>query len=249
MANAADYTDRNLRTYTPVPAAGPGVCAVCHSGPGRGYDICYSCTTVMQQVSQPTRNVLPISLYRLNSQLWHVLRYYKDGTGPSTELLAMQVAAIIARFTAQHLSCVAALLGGPPDLVSSVPSTRARSRQGQHPLETAVARVRALATSYAPLLRRGPAHVDHNIADDDAFVVSRRLSGERVLLFDDTLTTGARLQSAASALRLNGASAVAAVVVGRVIDPGWNDNCHRIWDDARATEFSFDHCCLCSSQR
>lgn len=46
------------------------------------------------------------------------------------------------------------------------------------------------------------ASVDHNKADDDAFTVSRPLSGERVLLIDDTLTTGARLQSAASALGL-----------------------------------------------
>jgi adenine/guanine phosphoribosyltransferase-like PRPP-binding protein len=87
--------------------------------------------------------------------------------------------------------------------------------------------------------------VDHKLADDDAFTVRRRLSGERVLVVDDTLTTGARAQSAASALRLNGASAVAAIVVGRVIDPDWNDNCRRIWDQARATPFSFDQCCLC----
>lgn len=66
-------------------------------------------------------------IYTVNSQLWHVLRYYKDGTGPSTELLAMQVAAILARFTAKHLTCVAALLDGQPDVVTSVPSTRARA--------------------------------------------------------------------------------------------------------------------------
>jgi phosphoribosylpyrophosphate synthetase len=66
-----------------------------------------------------------------------------------------------------------------------------------------------------------------------------------VLLLDDTLTTGARLHSAASALRLNGASAVAAVVIGRVINPEWNENCRRIWDQARATQFTFEQCCLC----
>jgi len=245
MASAAEYTDPYLHTYTPVPAAGPGVCNVCHSGPRSGYATCYSCSTVGQQVSRPTRSVVPISLYTLNSQLWHVLRYYKDGTGPSTDLLAMQVAAIIARFTTRHLQCVTALLGGEPDVVTSVPSTRARPRPGRHPLETAVTRVSALASLHAPLLRRGPATADHNWADDDAFTVPKRLSGERVLVIDDTLTTGARLQSAASALLGSGASAVVAIVVGRVIDPGWNDNCRRIWDQARETRFSFDHCCLC----
>jgi hypothetical protein len=157
MANAAEYTDPYLTIYTPVPPAGPGVCAVCHSGPRPGYGICRSCNVVMRQVSRPTPNVVPVSLYRLNSQLWHVLRHYKDGARPSTELLALQVAAVIARFTAQHLACIATLLGGQPDIVTSVPSTRSQPRPGRHPLETAVTRVGALASLRASLLRRGPA--------------------------------------------------------------------------------------------
>jgi hypothetical protein len=243
--SAARHTDATLGAYTPVPAAGPGVCAVCRSGPGPGLAVCRSCTEVMGQVSYPTPNVVPISLYTLDSQLWHVLRYYKDASGPGSELLALQVAAVIARFTARHLPCVARLLGGDPAVVTSVPSTRPEQRPGRHPLETAIARVEVLASWYAPLLARGPASVDHKLADDDAFVVPHGLGGERVLVVDDTLTSGARLQSAVSALRLNGASAVAAIVVGRVIDPDWNENCRRIWDQARESPFSFDRCCLC----
>lgn len=245
MPTAAQYTDPFLQTYTPVPVAGHGVCAVCHSGPSPGHAVCYSCAEVMRQVSHPTRTVVPISLYKLNSQFWHVLRYYKDGSGHSADLLAMQVAAIIARFAAQHLRCVARVLGGEPAVVTSVPSTRASPRPGAHPLERAVIRVGALASRYVPLLVRGSAYVDHNRADDDAFTVRRTLSGERVLLVDDTLTTGARLQSAVSALRRSGASAVAGLVIGRVIDPDWNDSCRLIWDQARETPFSFDECCLC----
>jgi predicted amidophosphoribosyltransferase len=245
MLTAARYVDPNLHTYTPVPAAGPGVCAVCRSGPMPGHGVCRSCEEVMGQVSYPATNVVPISLYTLNSQLWHVLRYYKDGSGPGSELFALQVAAIIARFTARHLRCVADLLGGEPDVVTGVPSTRVEGRPGRHPLQTAIRR--ALAPRYASLLARGSGQVDHKLADDDAFTVPRRLAGERVLVVDDTLTSGARLQSAVSALRLNGASAVGAIVVGRVIDPDWNDNCRRIWDRARATPFTFDQCCLCRS--
>jgi hypothetical protein len=245
MATAAPYTDPYLHTYTMAPAAGPGVCAVCRSGPGPGYAVCFSCQEVMRQVSHPVTNVIPISLYTLNSQLWHVLRHYKDGSGRTADLLATQVAAILARFTPRHLRCVAAELGGDPAVVTSVPSTRPQPRPGRHPLETATTRVGRLAPLYRPLLAPGPVYVDHNLAADEAFTVPRRLSGERVLLLDDTFTTGARLQSAASALRLNGASAVAAVVVGRVIDPEWNENCRRIWDQARETQFTFDQCCLC----
>jgi hypothetical protein len=247
MASAAEYTDPYLHTYTPVPAAGPGVCPTCYSGPGTGYGTCFSCTSASQQVSQPTRHVVPISLYTMNSQLWHVLRFYKDGTGPSSGMLATQVAAIIARFTARHLACVAALLGGQPDIVTTVPSTRVPLRPGRHPLQDAVARAGALAALQAPLLIRGPAPVDHNSAADDVFAVRGRLSGQRVLIVDDTLTTGARLQSAASALHLGGASAVAAIVAGRVINPDWNENSRLIWNRARETPFSFSQCCLCRS--
>src|SRR5258708_17668017 len=151
MPTAAQYTDPNLHAYTPVPAAGPGVCAVCRSGPRPGYAVCRSCTDVMRQVSQPTSNIVPISLYTLDSQLWHVLRYYKDGSGRGTELLARQVAAIIARFAAQHLRCVAGLLGADPAVVTSVPSTRAEQWPAPHPLQTPATRVAPLAPPSPPL--------------------------------------------------------------------------------------------------
>ena len=123
--------------------------------------------------------ILSISLYALNGQLWHVLRYYKDGSGPGSELFALQVAAIIARFTARHLRCVAGRLGGEPDVVTGVPSTRVEGRPGRHPLQTAIRRAGALAPRYEPLLARGPGQVDHKLADDDAFTVSRRLMWRR----------------------------------------------------------------------
>ncbi len=90
--------------------------------------------------------------------------------------LAMQVAAIIARFAAQHLRCVARVLGGEPAVVTSVPSTEPRR-------------------------------------------------GRELIRWS--------------------ASAVAGLVIGRVIDPDWNDSCRLIWDQARETPFSFGECCLC----
>src|SRR5258708_13405134 len=98
MTSAAFYTDPNLATYTPVPAAGPGVCGVCHSGPRPGNGVCHSCEQVMRQVSYPTANVVPISLYALNGPLWHVLRYYKDGSGPGSAPLPTQAPPIIPPF-------------------------------------------------------------------------------------------------------------------------------------------------------
>src|SRR5260370_34917737 len=119
MPTAAQYTDPNLHAYTPVPAAGPGVCAVCRSGPRPGYAVCRSCTDVMRQVSHPTSNIVPISLYTLDSQLWHVLRYYKDGSGRGTGLLARQVPATTPGFAPRHLPGAAGLAAGAPAVVTS----------------------------------------------------------------------------------------------------------------------------------
>jgi hypothetical protein len=244
MVDAARYTDPYLSTYRPVPAAGPGVCPVCHSGLPPGYPLCHSCALTMSQVSHPTRHVVPVSLYTAPSELWRVLRHYKDGPPPARGLLTVQVAAILSRFTRRHLPCLAGLLGGGPDLVTTVATTRP-DRPGPHPLAAAVTAVPRLARLHRPLLAPGPAAAGHNQADDSMFTVTGRLAGQRVLLIDDTFTTGARLQSAASALRRAGAAEVAALTVGRVIWPGRNPNCRRIWEQACAAQFSFAGCCVC----
>jgi orotate phosphoribosyltransferase len=49
--------------------------------------------------------------------------------------------------------------------------------------------------------------------------VEGRVSGEDVLLVDDTWVSGASAQSAAAALKLAGARRVAIIVLGRHIDP------------------------------
>lgn len=244
MADAARYSDPYLAACRPVPAGGPGVCPLCHAGLPAGYRLCHSCALTTSQVSHPTRHVVPVTLYQAPGPLWRLLRGYKDGPPAIRGLLTVHVAAILGRFTARHLPCLAGALGGEPDAVTTVPTTR-RERPGPHPLQAAVMAVAALAPLHQPLLAPGPALTGHNQAGDTTFQVSRALAGQRVLLIDDTFTTGARLQSAASALSLAGASAVAALTVGRVIWPGRNENCRRIWEQASAAPFSFASCCVC----
>jgi hypothetical protein len=96
----------------------------------------------------------------------------------------------------------------------------------------------------ADILRRGPVQVGHRRADDLGFLVDADVDGARILLVDDTLTTGARVQSAASALQLAGGRVVATVVVGRVIRPEWSRESAALWRAARSRRFSFDTCCL-----
>jgi phosphoribosylpyrophosphate synthetase len=94
------------------------------------------------------------------------------------------------------------------------------------------------------VLQRGTAVTGHRDANDRVFTVTNDVQDLTILLMEDTFTTGARAQSAASALRLAGARDVAVVTVGRVINPGYNDNCEQIWSEARKQRFDFGRCCL-----
>ncbi len=79
------------------------------------------------------------------------------------------------------------------------------------------------------------------MASDEGYRVTQSVCGKSILLIDDTFTTGARLQSAASALQLAGADVVAAVVIGRVINPEFSG---ALWERVSKMPFSFETCCL-----
>jgi len=49
------------------------------------------------------------------------------------------------------------------------------------------------------------------------------MDGKRILLIDDTLTTGATAQSAASALSNGGATVVGILTIGRMIKPSFSE--------------------------
>jgi hypothetical protein len=91
----------------------------------------------------------------------------------------------------------------------------------------------------------GASPLDHKHPRDDAFVVTDDVEGKAVLVVDDTWTSGAAVQSAASALQLAGAKVVAAVPIARFIDPNFNVEVQRpLLDHLRKTPFLFDTCCL-----
>jgi adenine/guanine phosphoribosyltransferase-like PRPP-binding protein len=107
--------------------------------------------------------------------------------------------------------------------------------------------VPALADTYRALLQAGLHPARHLAAGDDAFVVTGEATGRRVLLVDDTFTTGAEVQSAASALQAAGATIPAAVVIGRYINPDFSQAAQDLWERAQSRPFTFERCCLCDA--
>ena len=197
----------------------------------------------MGQVSRPISLVVPISLYRRSGQLHHVLWGYKNIEDDTARReLRARVAALLWRFLDSHGACIEGAAGSGWDVLTTVPSSRERA--GQHPLEQAIDMAPPLRDAHERFLRRGEVETGHNRASDQGFEVIADVEDRSVLLIDDTFTSGARIQSAASALALAGATVVAAVVVGRFVNPSFSDETQALWDNASAGEFSFDTCCV-----
>lgn len=247
MPTVEEVTDPHLGTYTPPPRSGVGVCRICHSwtgtrGDGSRYDICSSCRDT-RRVTRPLSLIVPFSLDVVTGQFHGVLWGYKNSRSESARArLSIQVAAIISRFLRDHGGCIRRVAGREWDTVTIVPSSG--DRAGTHPLEMAVRMGRAQRDLYLSLLERTEVELGHRHADESAYRVTQEVEGRRILLIDDTFTTGARLQSAASALSLAGADVVAGVVVGRVVRPDYAPEAQALWEEQRALRFDFGECCL-----
>ncbi|MGH2717889.1 MAG: hypothetical protein ACRDJU_04850 [Actinomycetota bacterium] len=220
MTTVADIAEPLAGICVAVPHVGEGVCLRCHNHPASDFRLCYSCAQSKAQLSRSCRLVVPVSLYEIPSQLHLYLRQYKSVMRPSSQQeFSRKVAALLCHFLDRHRRCIEAKAGGGWHVITAVPSTG--GRPGEHPLVSALRQVPSVFRDYEQLLSPGSAPIGHNQASDDGFRPLRAMHGERVLVIDDTFTSGARAQSAASVLNNAGAHVVAIVPVGRVIDPSW----------------------------
>lgn len=222
-----------------APRSGPGVCRQCFNLTD-GYERCYACT----RHPSPIDVVLPISYSVAHEQLHHALASYKRLSGEVARRLELQLAAVLWRFLDTHERCLA--LAANVDrfpLVTTVPSSD-RERDQQHPLRRMVSGlVGPTRARHEWLLRRSDAAVDARAFSVEKFIAQRRLSGEPVLLVDDTWTTGANAQSAAAALRAAGAGPIGAVVIGRHLNREWGVNDLRL--RALSPPFDWRRCARC----
>jgi glutamine phosphoribosylpyrophosphate amidotransferase len=107
------------------------------------------------------------------------------------------------------------------DAVVAVPSS---SRPAGAPAEALLRRIPGVGGPLEHLLIRGSAPTGHLRSDRLGFDLApgtdrARLRSLRILVFDDSVVTGARAQSAAAALRLAGAPVVGVLAIGRAVGP------------------------------
>jgi adenine/guanine phosphoribosyltransferase-like PRPP-binding protein len=182
-------------------------------------------------------------LYQVGDQLHTVLRGYKDSRIESVRAkFAIQVAAFFGRFIRDHGECIREAAGENWDGLVVVPSSH--GREGVHPLAAAIGLISGMELPVVDCLVATGIAVEHNKPAEAAYIATSGAQGRRVLLIDDTYTTGAHLQSAATSLSRAGAQVLAAVVIGRVMDANFNEENARLLRAARRKGFRFDGCCL-----
>ncbi|HEX6932140.1 MAG TPA: hypothetical protein VF162_08365 [Streptosporangiaceae bacterium] len=190
-----------------------GLCGVCLGPASRGSTRCFQCELHWQCASGGVADlVVPIAFAIKDGPHAGLLWQYKSARPPAAvaESAAAILRAMLLVFLRDHGACLwrAAGTAGPTH-VAVVPT--ARGRQGTHPLRALVAGY--LDRPWAALAARQAGEHVRDL-DPERFSAAP-VPGARVLLIDDTWTTGSSAQSAAMALRAAGATSVVTLVLGR----------------------------------
>jgi predicted amidophosphoribosyltransferase len=239
MPTVAELTDA-YGNFMLGPVRGPSVCDVCLTFTD-GYPRCYTCARTPQALDA----LAPISYSVAAGQLHHVLAAYKRHDGRVGRRLSTELAAVLWRFLSEHERCLAQAAGVPSfDLVATVPSGDGE-RDGSHPLHRIVSEVVGPTRDrHQRLLRRSSVPVTSHEFDPRRYELTCRPPHGAVLMIDDTWTTGANIQSAATVLKDAGAQTVAALVIGRHLNREWGENDRRL--SALERPFDWTRCAFCT---
>ncbi len=197
----------------------PGLCAVCHGPAGRRTARCYQCDLHSQCAPGLLADVvLPVAFAVKGGPHARDLWQYKSARprdAQASTAAARRLRALLLVFLRDHGPCAWLAAGRPgPTHLAVVPTGRGRA--DTHPLRALVAPY--LGCRWAELCPRPGVHPVRDL--DPARFAAAQVPGARVLLLDDTWTTGCTAQSAVLALRRSGAASVAIVVLGRHVSAG-----------------------------
>jgi hypothetical protein len=196
---------------------------VCGRLPRLGYALCFCCTAIAEQLRLPLVPIVAMCDYRVGDRMHRLLRGYKDASSPEARAARTSaLAALVELWLDSNADSLQSRFSGGWDLVTTVPSSC--GRRGS-PARALLEGVPALAGLRRPLLVRGHDCLGHLVASRRGYVLSedverRALRARSVLVVDDSVTTGARAQSAAATLRDAGVHVKGILVVGRALGAG-----------------------------
>lgn len=209
----------------------------------RGFSTCYPCKEMARAAEQCgvriADQVIPLVYAIKGGQSAHLMHTYK--TPAATPAGLEQLRLLLWTAFKLHRTCIEEARGQRLDAWATVPSTRESGRP--HVLRNIVASVMDEELHEVPL-SAGAGFV----AKPRRFVKElwsaeegQHVDGRHVLLVDDTWTTGAHAQSAASALYTAGASAVTILILARWLDPGWSPT-QMFMKKLLAGDYDITHC-------
>ena len=222
---ALGYLRRLEPNLVPIAAPAPGICCEsCRSGVDDPYARCFPCN------SHDVPDILPISMSVHGSALHRRLRRYKDAlTGDERREHSLVLAVLLSFFLDHHRNC----LGDTPDFVVTVPSEdrdalAAVVRMLPQLMAKRVQAIRAAGTNSAPQFE----------------LAAPQIEGRRVLLLDDTFTSGRSIAAAYSTLVEGGASVLRPLVIGRHFHPDYRTS-EDLWNCLQSQQWSLDSCGVC----
>lgn len=199
-------------------------CVYCRgSKTNASFPTCFTCDQRNMKASRPDR--LGFGIYAVNmKQSGRVMRDYKKSataTMPGSFDMAKQIVTCLA-----YLGIIRALERDQFDAVTYVPSLS--SRTGPHPLQIVLKRALEKIQD-APPLTDALQPSDLNGMEEqwkrsirpENFNCCHQLTGQRILLIDDTWASGGHMLSAVGALRQGGVQHVTATALARWLKDGF----------------------------
>jgi hypothetical protein len=163
--------------------------------------------------------------YSLQSGLEGILWYAKNEARYAW--LRLPLASLLCEFLKAHRSCIENYYGGSFDLSIAMPS-HPSTRGGLGHLEAIINSVQGFSREWTTgaLVKNDASKAGTRRGEivPDLFSASPAVRGKRVLLFDDTYTTGGSIASAAHALKQAGAATVVGLAFGRQLSAEWHDS-------------------------
>jgi hypothetical protein len=196
-------------------------CSVCGT-PVDGYQRCFRCD--QHTITGLADVVVPLTYAIVRTQSAILLRHYKDDVSAGARA---QHSRLIHRLLyvaiMKHQRCIEQRVGTSVTSRVAVPSLN--RRPGVHPF-TAIAQAMNAVDDTRLALVPAPNAIQGRVVSASRFQVvpKRDLSGQHILVLDDTWTTGSNAQSAALTLRHAGAEHVSVMVVGRWLSPTYGNN-------------------------
>jgi hypothetical protein len=232
LDRARDIVEREFRTlYRTVPneTAHTQICGYCLGAITGGFAQCLGCFRIFRCSTCPTElmgKVVPMSVVvrpspNAPSEYYTALRTYKT---TQWKEYCRPIAALAYLWLNVHRESIEAMLGGPADVITIVPSKKG--------VTYAKSPLRQLLFHFGNLVQQ-----TLELRDPDAYhrtgytpemfkPAEAPITGKRIILVEDTWITGATAVSAGGALLDAGAESVVITPIARDYNPNFFGNDH-----------------------